>query len=162
VQPAARYWADFVFLLAYIVIFNSALYAIDGWMAVFLGFVVPYITWNYLIGFTVLVQHTHPSVPWLSDEQQWSRLRGQEELAIRIKYLRWYGLISLDIMEHPAQKRLDELLGERSITFNFTPWLLFDIFSKCQLYDYANHTWLDFAGQPTTGITLTDQSLLTP
>ena len=76
-QHAPHYWADFAMLLGYLLAFNTGLYVFGGWSGVLFGFVLPFVVWNYLIGFTVLMQHTHPTVPWFCDREQWSRLEGQ-------------------------------------------------------------------------------------
>jgi omega-6 fatty acid desaturase (delta-12 desaturase) len=64
-------WLDFAGILVFLgmlgVIFWFAAEALEhlsygeAWLW---GFVVPFLVWNYLMGFTVYVQHTHPLVPW--------------------------------------------------------------------------------------------------
>jgi omega-6 fatty acid desaturase (delta-12 desaturase) len=53
-----------------------------------------------------------------------------------------------------AQRRLNELLGERAIVQRFTPAYLLRTLTGCKLYDYREHRWLDFAGRPTSACTL--------
>jgi len=36
-----------------------------------MGFLIPFIFWNAMIGFVVYVHHTHPSVSWYSDKSEW-------------------------------------------------------------------------------------------
>jgi acyl-lipid omega-6 desaturase (Delta-12 desaturase) len=56
-----------------------------------------------------------------------------------------------------AQRRLNELLGERAIVQRFTPAYLWDTLSCCKLYDYRAHRWLDFAGRITSACTLPER-----
>lgn len=44
--------------------------------------------------------------------------------------------------------------GERMISERFTLSGFQRTMARCKLYDYKDHTWLDFAGRPTTGGTI--------
>ena len=165
------FWLDFALLVGFLAGF-LALLALAGrsWgggaaEAVLLGFALPYLVWNALMGATTYMQHTHPSVPWFEALAEWRRLGGQEEVSVQLQVPRWYGLISHHIMEHPAhhvhpkiplyrlaaaQRRLNELLGPRAVTQRFTPGYLLSTLARCKLYDYRRHCWLDIAGRPTT------------
>ena len=170
------FWADFALLAAYVVGFVALLALIGGALpqssataAVAWGFVVPFLVWNLLMGATTYMQHTHQRAPWFAGTAEWRRLAGQEEVAVHVVVPRWYGAISHHIMDHPAhhvhpkiplyrlaaaQRRLNELLGERAIVEPFTPGYLFATLGRCKLYDYREHRWLDFAGRPTSECTL--------
>ena len=155
--------------MTYLVGFNAFLYTQGGLQAILFGFLIPYVLWNYLMGFTVYMQHTNPQVPWFNNPEEWMQLQGQEDVTPYIKFPRWYGWISHDNMEHPAhhvyplipgyhlykaQQKLNELLGDRILTVKFTPMTLLRFMKTCKLYDYENHRLLNFKGEPTSGITL--------
>ncbi len=172
------HWLDFTLLLAYLVLFVTGL-ALAGracgsgaLAAVGLGFVLPYVVWNALMGATIYMQHTHPRVPWFESMAEWRTLEGQHDLTVHVRFPRWYGLISHHIMAHPAhhvlpkiplyrlaaaQRRLEEMLGERAIIERFTLRYLFDTLRRCKLYDYQEHRWVDFTGRPSTERTLAAQ-----
>jgi len=174
----AIFWADFALLVGYLVGFVAFL-ALAGTAlprssatAVFWGFAVPFLVWNMLMGATTYMQHTHRRAPWFAELAEWRRVAGQEELSVHVMLPRWYGAISHHIMDHPAhhvhpkiplyrlaaaQRRLNELLGERAIIQRFTPAYLWDTLACCKLYDYHEHRWLDFAGRATSACTLPER-----
>ncbi|HEX9489695.1 MAG TPA: fatty acid desaturase [Stellaceae bacterium] len=174
----ALFWTDFALLAAYLAGFVALLALIGGALpqssataAVAWGFVAPFLVWNMLMGATTYMQHTHQRAPWFAAAAEWRRLAGQEEVAVHVVVPRWYGAISHHIMDHPAhhvhpkiplyrlaaaQRRLNELLGERAIVQRFTPGYLFATLARCKLYDYGEHRWLDFAGRATSKCTLPD------
>jgi omega-6 fatty acid desaturase (delta-12 desaturase) len=164
-------WRDFALLAAYLAAFVAFLAWRGGIASVLLGFVVPFLVWNTLMGATTYMQHTHPRAPWFETLAEWRRL-GQEEVTIEVAVPRWYGLISHHIMEHPAhhvhprlpfyrlpaaQRRLAALMGERALVQRFTPAYLLSTLARCKLYDFEHHRWLDFAGSPTSERTVPAQ-----
>ena len=174
----AIFWADFALLGAYLAGFvallaliGSALVQTGAAVALAWGFVAPFLVWNMLMGATTYMQHTHRRAPWFAAPAEWRRLAGQEEVAVHLVVPRWYGAISHHIMDHPAhhvhpkiplyrvaaaQRRLNELLGERAVVQRFTLGYLFATLRCCKLYDYREHRWLDFAGRATSDCTLPD------
>lgn len=164
-SAVGREWLDFALLATYLAAFLALLAVLGGWVAVLLGFAVPFLVWNALMGATTYMQHTHPSVPWFEALAEWRRLGGQEEVTIEMRVPRWYGLISHHIMEHPAhhvhprvpfyrlpaaQRLLARLMGDRAVVQRFTPAYLLSTLARCKLYDFEHHCWLDFAGRPTS------------
>ena len=169
------FWLDFA-LLACFLAGLLALLALGGRAlgsgaaeAILLGFILPFLVWNALMGATTYLQHTHPGVAWFDARAQWRQLAGQEEVSVQIRVPRWYGLLSHHIMDHPAhhlhpkiplyrlaaaQRKLNLLLGERAVTEAFSPAYLLSTMARCKLYDFERHCWLDFAGRPSTGSTL--------
>ena len=49
-----------------------------------------------------------------------------------------------------AQDKLESLHGERVVHYKWSIKNHLEIVSRCKLYDYENHRWLDFNGNPTT------------
>jgi omega-6 fatty acid desaturase (delta-12 desaturase) len=142
---------------------SNSLAVSTGLLAI--GVIVPQILWNWLMGFVVFQHHTHPTVPWYGDEQDWTFYAGQIQSVVHVELPRPIELILHNIMEHTAhhvdpriplynledaQKKLEEAYGGDIVV---VPWTLrgyFDTLRKCRLYDYANHQWLDFDGIATT------------
>ena len=172
----AIFWADFALLAGYLAAFvallartGAALPQSSATAAVAWGFAAPFVVWNMLMGATTYMQHTHRRAPWFAEQTEWRRVAGQEELSVHVVVPGWYGAISHHIMDHPAhhvhpkiplyhlaaaQRRLNELLGERAISQRFTPAYLWETLACCKLYDYREHRWLDFAGRATSPCTL--------
>ena len=136
------------------------------------GVAIPFAIWNCLMGLTVYLQHTHPAVPWFRTAAE-ARRHGAEELAVHVRYPRWYGILSHDIMEHPAhhihplipfyrlraaQQRLNELLGKEAIVEPMTPWYVLRLLRQCRAYDYERREWVDFcdtvARRPAASLTV--------
>jgi omega-6 fatty acid desaturase (delta-12 desaturase) len=116
------------------------------------------------MGLTVFLQHTHFCVPWFRDAAQAARHGGQEEVTVHVRYPRWYGRLSHDIMEHPAhhinplipfyrlnaaQTRLLDVLGDAAIVERVGPRYIRALMRRCKLYDYDRQEWTDFTGTTT-------------
>ena len=132
---------------------GNAWYASLAW-----GVAVPFLLWNCLMGLTVYLQHTHPAVPWFRSAAE-ARRHDTVELTVHVKYPRWYGILSHDIMEHPAhhihplipfyrlraaQERLNELLGNEAIVEPMTPFYVLRVLRQCRAYDYERKAWVGF------------------
>jgi acyl-lipid omega-6 desaturase (Delta-12 desaturase) len=162
-------WWDFVLLAVWLCLFLVLITRLadraDASMAngVLWGFVVPFLVWNYDMGLTVFLQHTHPAVPWFRSERE-SGSHGQEELTIHVQYPRWYGILSHDIMEHPAhhinpmipfynlhraQLTLNQALGNEVVVERIGFQYVRSVMRRCKLYDYDRQEWLDFSGRTT-------------
>lgn len=171
-EPAWRRaaWIDVMPLAAWLVALVAALVALGaaaghGWLAsLWWGFALPFLVWNWSMGLTVFLQHTHFSVPWFRDAAHAARHGGQEELTVHVRYPRWYGRLSHDIMEHPAhhinplipcyrlnaaQTRLLEVLGDAAIVERVGPRYIRSLMRRCKLYDYDRQEWTDFTGTTT-------------
>jgi omega-6 fatty acid desaturase (delta-12 desaturase) len=165
-------WADFALLLAWLALWIAAALAVGSLGgktpldALAFGVVIPYFVWNVIMGFTVLVQHTHPRTPWFASVEEAQAL-GQEHRTVHARVPRWLGLFTHEIMEHPAHhlnpmipsyklRRAQAWLGERpgssSISDPLTLRLLVDVTRQCKLYDYERHQWLDFGGNVTSAV----------
>ena len=175
----AIFWADFALLVGYLAGFvallalaGAALPQSSATAAVAWGFAAPFLVWNMLMGATTYMQHTHRRAPWFAAATELRHVAGQEELSVHVATPGWYGAISHHIMDHPAhhvhpkiplyrlaaaQRRLNELLGERAVVQHFTPAYLWDTLACCKLYDYREHRWLDFAGRATSASTLPER-----
>jgi omega-6 fatty acid desaturase (delta-12 desaturase) len=163
VKPAAA-WQDFALLCLFLAVLLSALAWSGGIVSVLLGFVLPFLIWNHMMGMAIYLQHTNPRAPWFASIEQWRQLGGEEEVTIHVRMPLWYGFLTHHIMDHPAhhiqpliplyrlraaQKRLDELLGDRALVEEFSLGYLFATIRACKLYDYRAGRWCDFAGNPT-------------
>lgn len=164
-------WPHFFFLMGYAVLFLAALALApfysptDTLTAISLGFVLPYYIWMMLIGFTLYVQHTHPSIPWFDYEVDRNEAAPPEVITAHLYFPSWLSSLMHNVYDHAAhhiqpripcyrleaaQARLNELAGARAVSSRFTAAWFVDTVRRCKLYDYENHRWLDFKGRPTT------------
>ncbi len=130
-----------------------------------LAIVLPFIIFNWLVGFASFLNHTHPSVPWFADRAQWSFYRGQVHCTVHVGVPKWMIFFLTDLGLHgahhidpripiwqleSAEERIAAAAGEEIV---FEPWTWArhrEIMRSCQLYDYAKHQWVHFDGQPAT------------
>jgi omega-6 fatty acid desaturase (delta-12 desaturase) len=132
---------------------------------VMLGIILPFLGWNWLMGFVVFQHHTHPKVPWYGNEDDWTFYAGQVQSVVHVELPRPIELILHNIMEHTAhhvdpriplynledaQKKLEEAYEADLVVFPFTVGGYFKTLRACRLFDYENFRWLDWDGTPTT------------
>ena len=140
--------------------------------ACIMGFVIPFTIWNYLMGFTVYAQHTHPRIPWFNSHDELVNSDfDQSQLSGHVVYPTWPRLLSNNIMEHPAhhintkiplynlyhaQTHLNQITGPAAIIEKFSLRRFLRIMQQCKLYDYEQRRWLLFSGEtivePTRGV----------
>ena len=51
---------------------------------IFLGYIIPFFSWNWIMGFTVYLHHTHPNIPWYNSEEEWKLRKLQVYYSARI------------------------------------------------------------------------------
>ena len=130
--------------------------------------IVPFVIWNFSMGWTVYIQHTHQKIPWFKNREQWDRGYDYGEFTpytLIIKFPRWFGYLFHDINEHTAhhlapkipcyklfaaQQLVEKELGAEMVAEKFSIRALLKRMKECKLYDFDKHRWTDFNGQPTT------------
>jgi omega-6 fatty acid desaturase (delta-12 desaturase) len=162
-------WLDFALLCFWGAAFILCLYAVGDIAnspisAVIWGFVIPFLIWNYLMGLTAFLQHTHPLVPWFRSREEARANRSQAELTILVQYPAWYDILSHNIMQHQAhhinpsipwfrlkaaQRQLAGLLGANAVVESMGLKYIMRLTRTCQLYDYDHNAWISFAGHLT-------------
>ena len=135
------------------------------WLQVVMGFVVPFIFWNAMIGFVVYVHHTHPAVQWHDDKVAWAKAAPFVSTTVHLEFPLKIGALMHHIMEHiahhvdmsvplyklkQAQKKLEDMLPGRIIIQRFSWRWYFDTARRCKLYDFTRRCWTDFHGRPTS------------
>lgn len=168
-RPSA--WRHFFGLAAYVILFAAFLgfaaprfAPIGSVEAITLGLVLPFVLWMTTFGFTVFIHHTHPDVPWIENEARTQRLTASTT-STRWLFPRWFTFLTHNVFDHAihhwnpripcynateASERLQELCGDRLVCERFTFKRLNEVLRRCKLYDYDNHCWLDFDGNPTS------------
>jgi acyl-lipid omega-6 desaturase (Delta-12 desaturase) len=126
------------------------------------GFVVPTLVWNGMIGFVVYVHHTHTGVAWYADKTAWSASQPFVSTTVHLTFRSAMGSVLHHIMEHTAHhvdmsvplyrlKRAQALLESRlagSIVVQPFSWRWYaQTARRCKLYDFENSRWTDFEGR---------------
>jgi omega-6 fatty acid desaturase (delta-12 desaturase) len=135
------------------------------WWLLTVGFVVPFVFWNGMIGFVVYAHHTHTDIAWYDDKSAWSAAQPFVSTTVHLTFRSFMGSALHHIMVHTAHhvdmsvplyrlKAAQALLEERlpgSIVVQPFSWAWYtDTARRCKLYDYKLRRWTDFAGRPTS------------
>jgi acyl-lipid omega-6 desaturase (Delta-12 desaturase) len=129
--------------------------------------VLPFLAFQANQAIVVYFQHTDPRVPWFARDDLRHMEHGAEQLSVHLALPRWLSTFVHHMFCHAAhhvcpsvpcyrlydaQRELDALLGERSVVIPFRLGAMLDVFRRCKLYDYEQHRWLDFDGNPTSDV----------
>ncbi len=165
-RPAERreFTLDCLLIVAVAVIWFGGLYAWSvahgtSFLVNFLlGFVVPFVLWNWTMGLIVYMHHTHPSVRWYEDKREWQTETAQVSATLHLLMPWPVGPLMHHIMEHPAhhldgtiplynlkaaQQRLQDI-GAKFIKKRLTLSLYMECVNQCKLYDYQQRRWVPF------------------
>jgi omega-6 fatty acid desaturase (delta-12 desaturase) len=130
-----------------------------------LGFGVPFLFWNAMIGFVVYVHHTHTAVQWHDDKAAWARAAPFVSTTVHLTFPMRIGALLHHIMEHTAhhvdmsiplyklegaQQLLETTLPGRITVQPFSWRWYFDTARRCKLYDFERRCWTDFEGRQTS------------
>ena len=149
------------FGLAWLVGLVAAAYLTQqsAWLLVALGFVLPFMLWNGLMGFVIYVHHTDPEVQWYQDGAAWAKAQPHLTATIHIQFPRLIGAVLHNIMEHPAhhldmtiplyqlqaaQKQLNALVPGQILKRKFSWNQYWHCARICKLYDYQTGQWVRF------------------
>jgi omega-6 fatty acid desaturase (delta-12 desaturase) len=130
-----------------------------------LAVVVPFLAWNAIMGFVVFVHHTHPKIAWFEKRREWQRRRAYLVATAHVRLPLGIDRLMHNIMEHNAHhvnprismfslRAAQDLIRERfadEIQSYRLDWASYmQCVRRCKLYDFRNHTWLDFRGDVTS------------
>jgi acyl-lipid omega-6 desaturase (Delta-12 desaturase) len=129
--------------------------------------VIPFALWNTIMGFVVFVQHTHPSIAWYRSRRQWQESRAYLTATANVRLPLGLDRLMHGIMEHHAhhmnpgismfalrraQRRVQRHAGADALSYRMNSRSYFDCVRSCKLYDYTNHTWLNWRGEVTARV----------
>lgn len=149
VAPGEGFWAAFTHPAALIVV---------AWL-------LPFLMWNWLMGFAIFQHHNHPGIAWYNDRDEWDFFAAQVEATVHVQMPRVFEWLSASIMQHTAhhvnpkiplyrlpqsQQCLERAYPMEIIVEMWNFWTIGRTMARCKLYDYENHRWLNFRGRPTT------------
>lgn len=135
------------------------------WSALFFGFIFPcLIVWNWSMGFCVLVHHNHPDIRWYKDHAEWKEESNNVNNTCHVELPWIINKCFHNMMEHNAHhmavsipcynllkavNNMKERYPGQIKYLKWTPKVHSELIKHCQLYDYENHVWLDFDGNPS-------------
>jgi acyl-lipid omega-6 desaturase (Delta-12 desaturase) len=141
------------------------------WLLIGLAIALPFALWNCIMGFVVFVHHTHPTIAWFQKRQEWQQNRAYLTATANVNLPLGIGHILHNIMEHnahhvnprlsmfrlrAAQRQLRTRAPEAVLTYQLNWSTYRDCVRRCKLYDYTNHTWLNWRGEVTARIARLD------
>jgi len=127
-------------------------------------FIVPWMLWNVMIGWTVYVHHIHPGIAW-STRRDWTKLKGHVEGTTNFEMPRLINAIWHNIFDHTAHHldpripfynlpaATDALHEAHGDLVERRPYRLRDYLAatrRCKLYDFERQQWVDYQGRPAT------------
>jgi len=136
----------------------------SAWWLVTVGFAVPFIFWNGMIGFVVYVHHTHLGVAWYDNKVAWAKAQPFVSTTVHLTFRSAMGSVLHHIMEHTAhhvdmsvplyrlksaQKLLEAKMPGCIVIQPFSWRWYAETARRCKLYDFKARCWTDFAGRPT-------------
>jgi omega-6 fatty acid desaturase (delta-12 desaturase) len=136
------------------------------WLIVVLGWVLPFLVWNWLIGIVIYVHHTHPTIPWFDDRTKWKAARAELFGTAHVRLPQPIHLLSNNIMEHNAHRMhpgipFYHLATAQEQLRRLTEGILFfklglesylRIVRHCKLFDFERGCWTQFDERPAGGL----------
>jgi omega-6 fatty acid desaturase (delta-12 desaturase) len=135
--------------------YGTAAGALWMWFKVF---AVPFVAWNYVIGFAVYVHHIAPEIRWFK-RREWTKYRGQVEGTTVLHMPGWLNFFFHNIFLHvphhvdmripfyglpPAVDALREHLGEDLIERDYLLRDYLRATRECKLYDFDADRWYTY------------------
>jgi acyl-lipid omega-6 desaturase (Delta-12 desaturase) len=133
------------------------------WLAVLVGWALPFAVWNYLMAVTTYLNHTHPAIAWFDDEARWSHYRGNVLGTAHVKfpinviplYTKFHAHTAHHVRPRTPVYVLPDAQAElKSGNGNLVEYALTlgaykKIYRACKLFDFENMCWTDFRGVPS-------------
>lgn len=129
------------------------------WLDLVMVLIVPFLVFNFIMGFVIYQHHTSPTNKWYKHEKEWYYWEVQLAETIHIIFPRPLNFLLHNIMEHTAhhsntmipmyhlpkaQQALQEHFENNIQTINWTWGYYWQAIRQCKLYDFEAHRWLTF------------------
>jgi omega-6 fatty acid desaturase (delta-12 desaturase) len=143
------------------------------WRIYLTGWVLPFAVWNYVMGATIYLNHTHPAIPWFGDERMWSSHRGNVLSTVHVRLPRYVAPLYSDALAHTAhhadmsipvyelptaQAKLKSAYGRAVQEYTLSLAEYRKIYRACKLFDFERMCWTDFEGRPTAATWAADSA----
>jgi acyl-lipid omega-6 desaturase (Delta-12 desaturase) len=134
-------------------------------VAPIVGFLLPFLVWNWTVGFVVYLHHTHPEVVWYADKSAWLRAQGILKGTVRYRVRPWWNWLLHNIMEHAAHHldpriplyRLKAAQSALARLVPDTPVVELSLRTywrsvrQCKLFDFQRRRWVGFPERAPSG-----------
>ena len=122
------------------------------------GFAIPFLIWNWTVGFVVYLHHTHPNIVWYADKSAWLKAQGILHGTVRYRVRPWWNWLLHNIMEHAAHHLdpripLYRLKAAQAALARMVPEIPVVELSlrtywrsvrECKLFDFERQRWVGF------------------
>lgn len=134
------------------------------WNVWLFGALVPFLAWNVQISITVYLHHTHPSIKWYDDLEEWKQV-SQSTTSVHVVMPAFVTRLTHSIMEHTAhhlrpgiplynlqeaQAAVEESEPSAVTVVNYSIASHLDTIRRCKLFDFQTGRWQDFKGNYTS------------
>ena len=145
------------------------------WLTFVLGWAIPFAVWNYVMGLSIYLNHTHPNIPWFQDESSWTFHRGNVRSAAHVVLPRYLAPLLSDVLAHTAhhaevtlpvyalpaaQAKLKSAFETEVQEYPFSLSEYRKVYRACKLFDFERMCWTDFEGVPTAATWAAEESQL--
>ncbi len=127
-------------------------------VALLVGFLIPFLIWNWTVGFVVYLHHTHPDFVWYSDKTSWLKDQGILHGTVRYRIRPWWNFLLHNIMEHAAHHLdakipLYRLKAAQTALAKLVPEIpeielsmhtYWRTVRECKLFDFDRKIWVRF------------------
>jgi len=164
-NPKGGYWEYSLYLLIYLVVMIGGIAAISVLtgkaigLSILFALVIPFLVWNWIMGFAIYQHHTNKLTKWFDNHEEWEYWEIQVGHSVHIQFPKPINLLLHNIMEHTAhhsnmniplynlEAAQDAITEKFSDKMNIVHWdfaFYIDSIRSCKLYDYQTHEWLSF------------------
>jgi len=130
-----------------------------------LGFLIPFLVWNWTVGFVVYLHHTHPDFVWYADKSSWLKEQGILHGTVRYRIRPWWNFLLHNIMEHAAHHLdakipLYRLKAAQTALAKLVPEIpeielsmrtYWRTVRECKLFDFERKVWVRFPKNARAG-----------
>lgn len=152
---------DLILLLVYGIAF---FFFLGSLVNVLFVSILPFLIWNWLMGWVTYQQHTHPLIKRFKDKKDWDYTNAQITGTMHVVYPELINMSFHYIMEHTVHhlrpdipmyhlKKAQHYLEAGDHNIPKVQWSIKDYLNalkKCKLYDYENNQWIDYNGKLST------------
>jgi omega-6 fatty acid desaturase (delta-12 desaturase) len=133
------------------------------WLVLLVGWAIPFAIWNYLMAFTIYLNHTHPQIAWFADEKSWQAHRGVQgdtaSVLMPITIAPLYTKVMAHSVHHlqpgvpvyalPEAEAILKKTYAGMVEYLLGVGSYRAITKTCKLFDFERMCWTDFHGNPT-------------
>jgi omega-6 fatty acid desaturase (delta-12 desaturase) len=138
------------------------------WLVIALGWGLPFAVWNYMMAFTIYMNHTHADIPWFTDKAAWRAAQAELRCSTNVAMpLPIFPPLYAKVMAHTAhhvhphvpayglpeaQAALDKVFGAEMPAYTLSLGDYLRTTRACKLFDFETGRWTDFKGNPTSPV----------